>query len=140
MNVYRLSLFASLLLLGACASNKPVVYPNTHSQSVGQAQLDIDIAQCQQLAVDAGASPSGGKGADVAKKTVRGGGVGAATGAVGGALGGNPGRGALYGSVSGATAGLLHGLLGGSSGPSNAYKTYVGRCLTGRGYDIAGWD
>jgi len=106
---------------------------------VGTAQAEIDIAECGRLAKNAGANSFSGKTNDTAKRTVRGSGVGAASGAVGGAVAGHAGRGASIGAASGATASLLYSLLGESSGDST-YRTFVTRCLTDRGYDLAGWD
>ncbi len=138
MKTLRLTALTAALLLCACASHKPVLYPNAHSQAVGAARAEADVAECKRLAETAGASPSGAVD-DAAGKTVRGGGVGAATGAVGGAIAGNAGRGAAIGAASGATAGLIHALLGKSS-PNPAYRNFVERCLRDRGYDLAGWN
>ena len=139
MRYVRIASIAAALLLAACASNKPVLYPNAHSQAVGTAQAEADIAQCKRLAEAAGANPTAGRANDTATRTVRGGGVGAATGAVGGAIAGNAGHGAAIGAASGATAALIHTLLGESS-PNPTYRNFVQRCLTDRGYDLAGWN
>lgn len=125
--------------LAGCASNRPVVYPNAHAQSVGQARIEADIADCERLARAAGASPQGGQAADAARDTVKGGALGAATGAVGGAIAGSAGRGAAIGAASGATAGLLNRLFTGGT-PNPAYRNFVQRCLGERGYDISGWN
>ena len=82
-----------ILQLAGCAANKPVISPNTHSQAVGTAQAKTDVAECDCQAKNAGASTVSGKTSETAKRTVRGGGVGAATGAVGGAIAGHAGRG-----------------------------------------------
>jgi outer membrane lipoprotein SlyB len=126
-------------LLAACAANRPVIYPNAHARSVGQAQVEADIAECDRLARAAGASPQGGQAADAARDTVKGGAMGAATGAVGGAIAGNAGQGAAIGAATGATASLLNRLFaGGASNP--AYRNFVQRCLGERGYDVSGWN
>ncbi|MGE0486361.1 MAG: glycine zipper family protein [Gammaproteobacteria bacterium] len=126
-------------LFAGCASNRPVVYPNAHARSVGQAQVEADIADCDRLARAAGASPQGGQAAEAARDTVRGGAMGAATGAVGGAIAGNAGGGAAIGAATGATAGLLNRLFAGST-PNPAYRNFVQRCLGERGYDVSGWN
>ena len=36
---------SALLMLGCASRQQPVLYPNAHSQSVGQAQIDIDVAE-----------------------------------------------------------------------------------------------
>jgi Glycine-zipper domain len=124
--------------LVSCAP-KPILYPNQHYQEVGQEVAQRDIEDCSQMAKDAGATPSRGKTGQVAGSTAGGGAVGSAAGAVGGAVVGHPGRGAMVGAASGATAGFLRGLFR-RSPPSQAYKQFVQRCLTERGYDPVGWE
>ena len=139
MPARRLIIFALFLLAAGCAANKPVIYPNSHSQSVGTGQVEGDIAECKQLAESAGASPYGGDASDAARAAVHGGAVGAATGAVGGAIGGSATRGAKIGAASGATASLLHAFF--KKPASNpTYRNFVERCLRDRGYDLAGWN
>lgn len=140
MTTTRIMLMLGIVLTSACASTKPVIYPNAHSAAAGELQRDRDIAACQQLARDAGANPQSTQVANAGENTVRGGALGAATGAVGGAIAGNPGRGATVGAATGATAGLLHSIFGGVARPNPAYRKYVERCLSDRGYDIAGWN
>lgn len=135
---YLSAALASLLLAG-CATTKPVIYPNAHAQSVGQAQVDADVYECRSLAESAGATPHGGSTEQTAKAAVRGGAVGAATGAVGGAIGGAPAQGAKIGAATGATASVLHALLREPT-PNPAYRNFVERCLRDRGYDLAGWN
>ncbi len=132
-------LLAAACLLTACATSKPVIYPNAHSRTVGQAQLEADILDCGRLASAAGADADNEAVNRAAKRTVQGGGVGAASGAVGGAIAGNAGRGAAIGAASGATAGLLGSLLGDSK-PNSAYRRFVSRCLADRGYEVIGWN
>lgn len=139
MTPLRVSLMSFALLLGACASNKPVLYPNSHSQTVGQAQTEADIVDCGNMAKAAGADSADSKASEAATRTVKGGGIGAATGAVGGAIAGRAGRGAAIGAASGATAGLIHSLLGDSK-PNTAYRSFVKRCLADRGYEVVGWN
>jgi len=126
------------LFIAACAP-KPILYPNAHYQQVGEAGAEEDIAACQDLAKNAGATPSQGKSGQVAGNTAAGGAVGSAAGAVGGAVVGHPGPGAMVGAASGATAGFLRGLFR-KSPPSQAYKQFVNRCLQARGYDPVGWE
>jgi hypothetical protein len=135
----QISLLIIGLSLSACGGPKPVLYPNSHYQQVGKAGVEQDIAECSQLAKEAGAKASQGKTGQVAGSTAGGGAVGSAAGAVGGAVVGHPGRGAMIGAASGATAGFLRGLFR-RSPPSDAYKQFVNRCLTERGYDPVGWE
>ena len=122
----------------SCAP-KPILYPNAHYKEVGEESANRDIEECTRMAKDAGATPSQGKTGQVAGNTAAGGAVGSAAGAVGGAVVGHPGPGAMVGAASGATAGFLRGLFR-RSPPSNAYKQFVQRCLTERGYDPVGWE
>jgi hypothetical protein len=115
------------------------LYPNTHYQQVGETGAEQDIAECSEMAKNAGAKPSQGKAGQVAGNTAAGGAIGSAAGAVGGAIVGRPGRGAMIGAASGATAGLLRGLFR-RSPSSEAYKQFVSRCLKERGYDPVGWE
>ena len=135
MHARLLGALALILLAGGCSSPRPVLYPNSHLESVGQAQADGDIAECKQLADE---YISSNKGKDVATSTGVGAGVGAATGAVGGAVLGHPGLGAGVGAATGATGGLLHGLFRASQ-PSPTYKNFVNHCLKKRGYEPIGW-
>ncbi len=129
----------AVLFLSACAAPKPILYPNAHLQQVGEAGAEQDIAECAEMAKDAGARPSRGKTGQVAGGTAAGGAIGSAAGAVGGAVVGHPGRGAMIGAASGATGGFLRGLFR-KSPPSEAYKQFVNRCLRERGYDPVGWE
>lgn len=127
-----------LLGLSACAGQHPVLYPNDYQKSVGQEEVRRDIAECKAMAEQAGAS-STSKGSEVAATTAKSGAVGAASGAVGGAIVGSVGEGAAIGAASAATAGLIHGLFSDAK-PGPAYRNFVTRCLTERGYEVAGWD
>jgi len=130
------------LLLAACSTAHPVLYPNAHMQSVGKEIAAQDIEACRQLAETAGAEEGTGKAGRVATGTVVGGGVGAAAGAVGGAISGAAGRGSMIGAASGAVWGLLTGLfhmIAGPSQPNQAYTNFVNRCLQEKGYEVTGW-
>jgi Glycine-zipper domain len=130
------------LLLVACSTAHPVLYPNAHLQSVGKEIAEKDIETCRELAKSAGAEESSGNAGRVATGTVVGGGIGAAGGAAGGAIYGAAGRGSVIGAVSGAVWGLLSGLFraaSGSSQPNQAYTNFVNRCLQEKGYEVTGW-
>ena len=142
MNVpsHTLLLPVSLLfLISGCAAPKPILYPNAHLKQVGETAAEQDIADCSAMAKEAGATPSQGKGGQVAGSTAAGGAIGSAAGAVGGAVVGHPGRGAMVGAAGGATGGLLRGLFR-KSPPSQAFKQFVNRCLQERGYEPVGWE
>lgn len=122
----------------ACSAPKPILYPNAHLQSVGEDTSKEDIAGCREIAKEAGASGSSGKGGEVAGRTAVGAGAGAASGAVGGAIAGSAGIGAAIGAASGAVFSFLTGLFTPSQ-PDAAYVNIVNRCLSERGYEVAGW-
>ena len=137
-----LSVIGGSLLLTACSTAHPVLYPNAHLQSVGKEVAAQDIEACRQLAETAGAESESGKAGRVATGTVVGGGIGAASGAVGGAIYGSAGRGSMIGAASGAVWGLLSSLFragAGSSQPNQAYTNFVNRCLQEKGYEVTGW-
>ena len=136
------SIMGGLLLLAACSTVQPVLYPNAHLQSVGKDVAAQDIEACRQSAETAGAEADSGKAGRVATGTVVGGGIGAASGAVGGAIYGSVGRGSMIGAASGAVWGLLSSLFragAGSSQPNQAYTNFVNRCLQEKGYEVTGW-
>jgi len=132
-------LLLALAVMVGCSGPKPILYPNDHYKSVGEETVEADIENCRAQAEKAGATPASGKGTQVAKDTAISGGIGAAAGAVGGAIVGAAGSGSAVGAASGVVWGLL-GSLFRSSGPSEAYKGYVTRCLRDKGYDPTGWD
>ena len=137
-----LSVIGGSLLLTACSTAHPVLYPNAHLQSVGKDIAEQDIEACRELAKTAGAEEGSGKASRVATGTVVGGGIGAASGAVGGAISGAVGRGSMIGAASGAVWGWLMGLyhvIAGPSQPNQAYSNFVNRCLQEKGYEVSGW-
>jgi hypothetical protein len=127
------------LSLAACSTSRPVLYPNAHLQSVGQAAAERDIEECENSAKVAGVDRQKGAAGEVATGTAVGAGVGAAGGAVGGAIAGGPGIGAAIGAASGAVIGLLGSIFSRPSEPSAAYTNFVDRCLREKGYEPTGW-
>jgi len=127
--------------LVGCATARPVLYPNEKYQQVGTSGADRDIAECSQLADQAGATPGAGKAGQVAKDTGVGTVGGAAAGAVGGAIAGSPGIGAAAGAASGAVWSLFSSMFAWMrpSQPSDVHKNYVNLCLANRGYQVVGW-
>ena len=136
-------LTTGLMLLGlsACSSTKPILYPNTHFQSVGKEIAEQDIEACKQLAESSGAKEGNGRTDNVATSTAMVAGVGAASGAAGGAIYGSAGHGSLIGVASGAVAGLLRGIFYSArpSQPNQAYANFVSQCLQEKGYEVTGW-
>ncbi len=132
-----LTLFIAVLV-AACSGPTPILYPNAHLKQVGREVAEQDIAACQEIAEEAGAKPAPGRAGQVATSTGTGAGIGAAAGAAGGAVVGSAGTGAAVGAVSGSVWGFLRGLFR-KKEPSQAYKRFVDRCLTERGYEPVGW-
>ncbi len=118
MNEMRVGIIIGVLLLTACSSAHPVLYPNAHLQSVSKESLEQDIEACKQLAESAGADEGSGNAGRVATSTAVGTGAGAASGAVGGAISVAAGQGSLIGAASGAVWGVLTGLFSATIGPS----------------------
>jgi hypothetical protein len=134
-------ILCTVLMLSACSGAHPVLYDNTHLQTVGKDAADQDIEACKEAAESAGAEEGQGNAGRVATSTGVGAGVGAASGAVGGAISGAAGQGSLIGAATGAVWGLLMGLFSaGSSQPGQAYVNYVNRCLQEKGYEVIGWE
>lgn len=136
-------LITGLMILGlsACSSTKPILYPNSHFQSVGKEISEQDIEACKHLAESSGTEQGSGRAGNVATSTAMGAGVGAAGGAVGGAIYGAAGQGSLVGAASGAAIGLLRGLyyMARPAQPNQAYANFVSRCLQEKGYEVTGW-
>jgi outer membrane lipoprotein SlyB len=127
--------------LVACATARPILYENQKYREVGGSGAARDIAECGELADQAGATPGAGKAGQAAKSAGVGAVGGAAAGAVGGAIGGSPGIGAAAGSASGVVWSLFSSMFGWMtpSQPSGAHVNYVNMCLAERGYQVAGW-
>jgi hypothetical protein len=133
----------ALVLIGlvGCATARPILYANDKYQQVGRSGADRDIAECTELANQAGATPGGDRTGQVAKDAGVGAVGGAAAGAVGGAIGGSPGIGAAAGAASGVVWTLFASAFGWMhpTQPSDVHRNYVNLCLADRGYQVAGW-
>jgi len=124
------------VLLSACATSQPILYPNEHAKEVGNEQVRKDINECTKLAKYSGASSSGAD--EVAKETAGSASEGAATGAATGAVTGNAGTAAAVGAISRGMGRFFSGMKR-NKGPSPAYKEIVERCLIDKGYEPVGW-
>ena len=133
---------AIAILLCACASPRPVLYPNYKLETVGQEVAEVEIEECLVLAEGATGSDAGQAGR-IAVDTAERAGAGAAAGAAGGASRGRAGVGAAIGAASAAAYTFVRGglrwLFGGRREPDRLQRTYVTRCLSDRGYDVIGW-
>jgi outer membrane lipoprotein SlyB len=126
----------ALLLLSACASSGPILYPNDHLKTVGEERSRLDIQECERQAAEYVKSQAA---VDTAKSTAVGAAAGAVVGAAVGAVTGDLGTGAAAGAAGGGATGLLSGLFRASK-PSPVHMNYVDRCLREKGYDVIGWD
>ena len=132
----KLLVFIGIMLcIVGCGTKKPVLYPNTHLQIVGQDQAQFDIDDC---CTRADAYVKSGAGSQTAKDAVMAGTVGGATGAAAGAVWGSAGKGAAAGAAAGVTAAVTRGFFRAKE-PSPVYKSFVNRCLQEKGYSIIGW-
>ena len=130
-----LTVVAALLLL-ACATERPVLYPNSHLYAVGQITAERDIDKCMQMARDYNADD--GQGERVAHDAAGGAAVGGAAGAATGAVWGSPGRGAAAGAAGGAAAAMTRSILD-SGRPQPVFQGFVEKCLRDKGYVPIGW-
>lgn len=126
--------FAILLL--ACASPRPVLYPNETYQRVGatvaQADVDACLAKAKEIAPSREAQ-------QIATETAANAGAGAAAGAAAGAIsGGGAGIGAAIGATTAATFNFVRSLFV-RRGPDEVQRSYTDRCLGERGYEVMGW-
>jgi hypothetical protein len=137
-----LSIVLMAAALSACAPAKPVLYGNEKFQQVGTAGAESDVAECEALANQAGATPGQGKAGRAAQNAGISAVSGAAGGAVGGAIWGSPGMGAAAGATSGVVWSLVTSAIdwASPSQPSPAHVGYVNMCLGERGYQVAGWN
>jgi outer membrane lipoprotein SlyB len=119
-----------------CTAKRPVLYPNYHLTTAGQAAAEADIEYCLELARDYGAGA--GKGEQIAKDTATGSAVGGATGAAVGAVAGDFGKGAAAGAAGGAAGALTRSVIR-SGDPDPIYRRFVEKCLREKGYEPIGW-
>ncbi|HET6490010.1 MAG TPA: YMGG-like glycine zipper-containing protein [Syntrophales bacterium] len=125
----------TLALIGCGASQKPVLYPNSHLKAVGNAQAQRDIDDCMQTSE---AYVKKNQESKIAEGAVKGGAVGAASGAAIGAVTGNFGRGLATGAAGGAAGGATYGAFK-TAEPSPVFKNFVNKCLKDKGYEPMGW-
>jgi hypothetical protein len=134
-------LHGSLLLVTlalACASPRPVLYPNAKYEQAGAEAAQADAEACVARAEESVPSKAG---EDLAADTAANAGAGAAAGAVGGAIsGGGAGIGAAIGAATAATWGFVRGIFTlGRQGPDDVQRRFAERCLGERGYEVIGW-
>ena len=132
----------ALLVISACATQKPVLSSNEHLMRVGSAVAEQDIDQCiayAEAGSEAGQTNKATPIADAATTSV----VGAAAGGAGGAIFGSAGQGAAAGAIAGAVGSLTYALLQGRlfqrKAPEPITRQIAERCLREKGYEPVGW-
>lgn len=133
---YAISLFI-LIGLTACSSQRPVLYPNAHYDTVGRATAEIAIDDCIAMANNSGANSDKTK--EIAKNTAEGTIIGGATGAATGAVFGRAATGAGAGAAGGAAAGLTKSIFDADQ-PEQVYMRFVNKCLADKGFEPIGWN
>ncbi len=121
-----------LILFSSCAS-KPVLYPNSKYEAVGEEKAKQDTEACMSKADKFLKSPK-------AKKMLKSGGAGAL---LGGVVGGVAGifTGDIAGSAAqGAAMGGAGGAVAGAMSPDELKQRYVNHCLSKQGYQVLGWE
>jgi outer membrane lipoprotein SlyB len=127
---------SAALVMTACASKRPVFYPNDAYRELGEGSVHEITEYCLERAREAEVAQSRKAGA------AKGGTVGAVFGSIiGGAIGwifGNPGRGAAAGAVHGGGTGAAKGAS--QSGDSDTtFQAYAEACLREHGLEPVGW-
>ncbi len=124
-----------LLLSAACATPRPVFYPNEKLKASGPdaAQLDVDecLAQSKNYIKTNNLKP-------IARKTGWGAATGAAMGTVLGLITGDIGRAATQGAAVGGVGGAMGGVYENSK-PDGLTRAFTERCLAEKGYSTLGW-
>ncbi len=137
VNAQRIILLVVVIFLFVgCASQRPVLYPNSQFNRVGESVSKQDIDACMRLAATHGAKTQPAR--NVAGRTAIIGTTGAAIGAASGAVTGNAARGAATGAAGGAAGGFMWGLFNVNKVDS-LQKSFVEECLRLKGYRIIGW-
>jgi hypothetical protein len=136
----RFSTFCLIILLGSCASYRPIFDQNQKYMTVGEdvAQKDFDV--CKKRAeeyLDKYKAERAAK--EAGRKAVIGGVVGAATGLIFG----NTIKSTLIGTAIGAGVGAATGALSVAGEdkvkPDHIKQRYIANCLADKGYSILGW-
>jgi hypothetical protein len=140
----RPALLLSIAALAvACATPRPVLYPNATLERVGREQSQREIDECLAFAEQDVGADSSAAGKRMAKVTAERTATGAATGAaVDAAMGRSAARGAAGGAAGAATYTVVGAILHPRplrGRPDPVFQRYVNRCLHERGYDVIGW-
>ena len=136
---YLLVVLVAATGITACASSakRPVLYPNSHLNQVGDHVARQDINACMELARSSAVDEN--KDGQVGSKAAGGAAIGGASSAAWGLVrGGDVANRALAGAAAGATAGAVSGGLQ-STETSPVFMNFVNKCLSDKGYSVIGW-
>lgn len=128
-------LMLAACLLAACAHPRPVIYPDEHYKTAGEAAAQQDADQCLK---DAKAYLKANPAKKIGGRAVRGGMFGAFMGMVFGAFTGNYARAVSEGAAVGAAGGVAGGVWEAGS-PDEIQRAYTQRCLAEKGWSVIGW-
>lgn len=134
-----LALLVIAIAIAACASpeKRPLLYPNSHLQQVGDGIAQQDINACMDMARSSNVNEN--KDGQAGRKAAGGAAIGGASAAAWGLVrGGNVGNRALAGAAAGGTAGAVSGGLQ-STETSTLFMNFVNKCLSDKGYSVVGW-
>jgi outer membrane lipoprotein SlyB len=136
-NIIKLILIIIMLIFCGCAQQRPVLYPNSHLNNVGNEKAQADIDTCIHLAKQHGAEKN--KGDKIARDTAAGAAVGAVAGAaIGAVLGNSVGRAAGVGAAGAGAATMTRKTID-SGKPDPLFRRFVEKCLHEKGYETIGW-
>ena len=125
-----------LLLAGACASPRPVVYPDERFKAAGGEEAARKDAE--SCLADAKKYLKANPAKKVAGRTGWGAATGAALGAVVGAFTGDYARAVTEGAAVGGAGGAIHGAYEAGS-PDEIQRGFTQRCMAEKGWSVIGW-
>lgn len=131
----RRATLAALLLAAACATPRPVLYPDEHLKSVGEDSAKADVDACL---ADAKKYLKANPAKPIGRRVGFGAAAGAAMGAVVGAFTGDYARAVSEGAAVGGAGGAVHGAYEAGS-PDEIQRAFTQRCLAEKGYSVIGW-
>ena len=137
------------LMLVGCAANgagsaqaRPVLYPNTTLNRVGDAQGRVEVNACLSRAQASGLSPTQASG-EAGRRAGEGAATAGVASVVGALITGRGAEGVLRAGAAGAAIGGSAGAVSGAfhnDRPNGVYRSFVQRCLSEKGFDVIGWN
>lgn len=131
----RPMLVLTVVVMTACASQKPQLYPNERYKAAGPEAADKDVKECLS---EAKHFVKANRLSPAAEKTGWGAATGAAMGVVLGLLTGDLERAVTSGAAVGAVGGAAAGAHAATK-PDEIERMFTDRCLEEKGYSVLGW-